>query len=305
MAIHKEVVLKKKSTPLMTTEIDQYLSHIKYVRRYSHHTVIAYWADLVQFKSFCKKHLLEVVRADVREFLRHLKESGYSPSSVNRKFEVLRSFYRFYRRFTPYKQFPCAHIRPVRFVKPRGKYLTKERINEVLDAIEYKQCKRLLRDRLVLEFLYQTGCRSNELINLKKNQVDSKHNLIRLIGKGNIERAVPVGKRLKTLIVRYLKLGSSKNTTSYLFTTNSGKQIYPMYLWRLIKKYFPNTDVSAHTLRHSCATHLYHNRAPIKAIRDLLGHRSLKSTEAYLHLNIKHLIKVHAKAHPRTRTAHQ
>ena len=289
----------------MEVEINEYLSHIKYVRRYSQHTLIAYRTDLLQFKNYCQKNLLEVVQADVRGFLGHLKDKTYSPRTINRKIEVLRSFYRYYRRFTKYTEFPCAHIRLLRFVKPRSKYLTKERIKVVLDAIDYSKCKKLLRDRLVLELLYQTGSRASEVINLRKNQYNRHRNQIRIVGKGNVDRVVPISKRLKKLINLHLKSWGEENRTPYLFSTDSGKKMYSMFLWRLIKKYFPEKEVSAHTLRHSCATHLYHNRAPIKAIRDLLGHRALRSTEVYLHLEIGHLINIYTDSHPRTRSVRQ
>lgn len=289
----------------MEVEINEYLSHIKYVRRYSQHTFIAYRTDLLQFKAYCQKNLLEVAQADVRRFLTYLREKKLSPRTINRKIEVLRSFYRYFRRFTEYNEFPCAHIRLLRFVKPRGKYLPKGTIINVLDGIDYKNCKKLLRDRLVLEFLYQTGCRASEVINLRKNQIDIHRKQIRIIGKGNVERIVPISKRLNKLISQHLKCWKTKNRTPYLFTNDTGRKMYSMFLWRLIKKYFPERNVSAHTLRHSCATHLYHNRAPIKAIRDLLGHRALRSTEVYLHHDIGHLIKVYTDSHPRTRSVRQ
>lgn len=289
----------------MEVEINTYLSHIKYVRRYSQHTLIAYRTDLLQFKSFCQKYLLDVEQVDVRMFLQYLRKVGLSPRTINRKLEVLRSFYRFYRRFTGYDKFPCAHVRAIRFVKVKGKYLAKERIRDVLDSIDYKNSGPLLRDRLVLELLYQTGCRASEVINLRKNQVDFYRGQIRVIGKGNIERVVPIGKRLKKLLQKHGKITRATNDTHCFFTTDGGKKIYPMFLWRLIRRYFKAPGISAHTLRHSCATHLYQNRASIKAIRDLLGHRSLRSTETYLHLDITHLMRIYTNSHPKSRTMRQ
>lgn len=289
----------------MEVEINAYLSHIKNVRRYSQNTLIAYRTDLLQFKSFCQKNLLDAAQVDVRLFLQHLRKVGLSPRTINRKLEVLRSFYRFYRRFTEYDKFPCAHIRAIRFVKTKGKYLTKERIRDVLDSIDYKNSGPLLRDRLVLELLYQTGCRASEVINLRKNQVDFYRGQIRVIGKGNIERVIPIGKRIRRLLQKYRKITRATNDTPYFFTTDNGGKMYPMFLWRLIRRYFKAPGISAHTLRHSFATHLYQNRAPIKAIRDLLGHRSLTSTETYLHLDITHLIQIYTSSHPKYRSVRQ
>jgi integrase/recombinase XerC len=166
--------------------------------------------------------------------------------------------------------------------------------------------RKVVRDQLVLELLYCTGCRADEIINLKKENVNLVKFQLRVLGKGKVERVIPLSARVVRLIKKHLKLWKGKNRGAYLITNNKGDKLYPMYLWRLIRKYL-NTDsvgvkVSAHTLRPSFATHLYHNRAPIKSIRDLLGHRSLRSTEAYLHLNIFHLICIHRGSHPRNRT---
>jgi integrase/recombinase XerC len=286
-------------------EINQYLSHIKNIRRYSSHTITAYRTDLKQFSRFYGKNLLTVAQKDVRGYLLFLKTQGYSFRSINRKLEVLRSFYRYYRRFTDYQNYPCAHITPLRYVKPRGSYLTVEVIKDVLDGIRTEVNRKNVRDRLVLELLYQTGCRANEIINLRKDDIDFLRRQIKVLGKGKIERIIPMRKKLMQLIRKHLGLWEMKNQTPYLITNNKGKKIYPMFLWRLIRSYFNMDGVSAHTLRHSFATHLYHNRAPIKAIRDLLGHQSLRSTTAYLHLDIFQLSKIYTNSHPRTQSVRE
>ncbi len=286
-------------------EINQYLSHIKNIRRYSAHTITAYRTDLRQFSRFCGKNLLTVEQKDVRGYLTLLKTQGYSFRSINRKLEVLRSFYRHYRRFSDYQSYPCAHIRSLRYVKPRGSYLAIEVIKNVLNGIQTGDNRKIVRDRLVLELLYQTGCRSDEVINLRINHVDFHRKQIKVLGKGKIERLIPVKRNLLLLIKKQMKLWEGKNGTPYLLCTNRGFQLYPMFLWRLIKRYFKMEKVSAHTLRHSFATHLYHNRAPIKAIRDLLGHQSLRSTTAYLHLDIFQLIQIYADSHPKSRSVRQ
>ncbi|MBZ0246876.1 MAG: tyrosine-type recombinase/integrase [Cyclobacteriaceae bacterium] len=287
-------------------EVEQYIKHIECVRRYSKHTITAYRTDLKQFSYFLKGDLLTASRKDVREFLIDLQANKYSFRSINRKLEVLRSFYRYYRKFTDFENYPCSFVRNLRFEKPRGTYLTVEKIREVLDAIQPGGNRKIVRDQLVLELLYQTGCRADEIINLRKKDVNFRKRQIKVVGKGKVERLIPLSKRVVKLIKVHLKLWKDKNTGLFLLTNNKGKPLYPMYLWRLIRKYFKvNTigvGVSAHTIRHSCATHLYHNRAPIKAIRDLLGHRSLRSTEAYLHLDLKSLIRIYNDSHPKAGT---
>ena len=161
-------------------EINQYLSHIKNIRRYSSHTITAYRTDLKQFNGFCNKNLLTVAQKDVREYLLFLKTQGYSFRSINRKLEVLRSFYRHYRRFNDYQNYPCAHIRPLRYVKPKGRYLTVEVIKNALNSIQPGVNRKIVRDRLALELLYQTGCRANEIINLRKDHVDFHRNQIKV-----------------------------------------------------------------------------------------------------------------------------
>ncbi|MEQ9415831.1 MAG: tyrosine-type recombinase/integrase, partial [Cyclobacteriaceae bacterium] len=262
--------------------------------------------DLKQFSCFVNGDLLTATRIDVREFLIDLQEKKYSFRTINRKLEVLRSFYRYHRRFTGFGNYPCSYVRNLRFVKPRGTYLTVEKIREVLDGIQPGGNRKLVRDQLVLELLYQTGCRADEIINLRKEDIDCQKKLVKVIGKGKVERLIPLSKRVVKLIQDHLKVWTGKNSGLFLLTNNKGLQLYPMYLWRLIRKYFKVSEigvgVSAHTMRHSCATHLYHNRAPIKAIRDLLGHRSLRSTEAYLHLDLKSLIRIYSDSHPKAGT---
>jgi integrase/recombinase XerC len=284
------------------SEINEYLSHIKNIRRYSAHTITAYKSDLKQFKEFFKKNLFLARRKDVREYLLHLKTMNYSPRTIHRKLEVLKSFYRYHRKHSNIAS-PCHLVPPVRFQKPRGSYLAKEKIASILDSIQPEQNRKIMRDLVILEMLYYTGCRSDEIINLRKQCIDFDREQMKVVGKGKVERIVPLNKKLVVLIKIYSKMWSHKNRGSYLFVNNKGNKMYPMYLWRLIRKYFSlehaGMPISAHTFRHSVATHLYHNRAPIKSIRDLLGHRSLESTSAYLHLDIAKLIEIYNRSHPR------
>lgn len=284
--------------------VNDYLSHIENVRRYSRHTIIAYKTDLGQFSEFCKKELLGATRTEVRGFLLSLRAKDCVPSTINRKLEVLRSFYRFHRRFSNYNEYPSSFVKPLRRKKERSNYLTVDQIRDALNTIKPGINRKVIRDKLVLELLYQTGCRSCEIINLRKEDIDFARLQIRVTGKSQVERIVPISKKVARLIEKCLKLWKEKNTGPFLFTNNKGEKMYPMFLWRLIRVYFKKLDtdveVSAHTFRHSFATHLYHNRAPIKAIRDLLGHRSLRSTSAYLHLDIKIISEIYKNAHPRS-----
>jgi len=285
--------------------IKEYMSHIKNVRRYSHHTLLAYKTDLNQFEEFCKQDLLIVTRKDVRKYLLYLKDLGYSNRTINRKLEVLRSFYRY--NWWHYKiSSPCNLLPPIRFQKAKSTYLSAKEIANVLDNIVPGQNRKIMRDLVILEILYHTGCRADEILNLKKKYVDINRLQIKIIGKGKVERIVPVNKRIVTMLKIYLKMWQGKNKGAYVFVNDKGKKIYPMFLWRLIRKYFDfeqlGIAVSAHTFRHSTATHLHHNRAPIKSIKDLLGHRSLRSTTVYLHSDTTKMLEIYNLAHPRAKT---
>jgi hypothetical protein len=155
--------------------------------------------------------------------------------------------------------------------------------------------------------LYFTGCRASEIINLKTDQINYVKRQIKVIGKGNFERIVLVNAEIINLIKAYRRKSKCCKDSGKLFTTDRGKKIYPMLLWRLVRRYFKpeklGINTSAHILRHSIATHLYHNRAPLHSIKRFLGHRSLKTTVLYLHFGPEHLKKVYQDAHPKERRA--
>lgn len=287
-------------------EIFQYLNHIEKVRRYSKHTIIAYKTDLTQFSVFIQKDLLTANRKDVRGFLIDLKHNGYSLRTINRKLEVLRSFYRHYRRHTEFANFPCSYIYAFRYVKLRSSYLPVDSMRKVLDGIQPTYDRNEIRDKLILELLYHTGCRANEIMALRVKNIDFDRLQAKVFGKGKVERIVPLNRKICKLIRKHLRLWAGKNLGPFLFTTNKGEPLYPMFLWRLVKRYFKidelGVNVTTHTLRHSFATHLYHKRAPVNAIRDLMGHRALKITVPYLHLDVNILIAIHESCHPKAGT---
>jgi integrase/recombinase XerC len=288
-------------------EVREFLYHLQFVKRYSAHTIKAYSTDLSQFHFFFKSDLLTATLKDVRKFLKRLIESQYSLRTVNRKLEVLKSFYRYHFRQGNIPESPCLRIPQLRFIRPKGRFIPAVCVKQVLDDIVPGNCRTKLRDKLILEILYFTGCRASEIINLKTNQINYFKRQIKIVGKGNFERIVLVNAQIINLIKSYRRKSKCCKDSGNLFTTDKGKKIYPMFLWRLVRRYFKpkklGINTSAHILRHSIATHLYHNRAPLHSIKRFLGHRSLKTTVLYLHFGPEHLKKVYQDAHPKERRA--
>jgi integrase/recombinase XerC len=287
------------------SSIDQFLKYAQNVRRYSSHTINAYRADLQQFAKHYQGCIISADRKDIRGFLLWLRSNGYTARTANRKLEVLKSFYRYHIKFSGLKESPCQLIQSLRYSSPRGTFIQVDTFNNILNNIDHRNSRKLLRDRLILEILYFTGCRATEIINLKKAKIDYNKMQLKITGKGNYERIAVVSPAIIEMIKLYNKKWKHINKTPFLFNNDKGKKIYPMFLWRLIRAYYKPSELghntSAHVIRHSIATHLYHNRAPLHSIKTFLGHRSLKTTVIYLHFDIQHLIRVHNSAHPKNR----
>ncbi|ELR71714.1 Integrase, site-specific recombinase [Fulvivirga imtechensis AK7] len=289
--------------PEVENEITYFLDHLAFVKRYSSHTITAYKTDLLQFQRFFKQSLLLATHRDVREFLMWLVSKGYSLNTVNRKLEVLKSFYRYYWRHGYIEASPCWKLRHFQYSKRRGKFIPVDNIINVLDNINPGENIKLIRDQLILELLYYTGCRASEIINLQKQNINYCKGEIKVTGKGKRERIVFVNSKIIDLIKTYRSKCKHGDKGVFLFCSDKGQQIYPMFVWRVVRKYFKPDELkintSAHVLRHSIATHLYHNGTPLHSIKNLLGHRSLKTTVLYLHFGPEHLKKVYTKAHPK------
>lgn len=285
----------------MDQSIRQFLRYIEFSRRYSPNTITAYRTDLLQFRSFAGKPLIRAQQSDIRAFITKLKKAKFSHRTINRKIEVIKSFYRFAVKHGQITISPARHIQLLMFHSPKGKFIPSPILSEILDQIPVGHCKITTRDRLLLELLYYTGCRVSEVINLKRSEIDFCRMQMKVTGKGRYQRVVVINKKIVELITIYESLWNSKS--SYLLVSNKGRKIYPMLVWRIIQQYFrqPHVDfnVSAHVIRHSIATHLYRDRAPLHSIKSFLGHKSLRTTLLYIHSDPSHLKKVFQLAHPK------
>ncbi|GAL84245.1 integrase, site-specific recombinase [Sporocytophaga myxococcoides] len=278
----------------------EYLSSIK---RYSRHTVTAYITDVEQFNSLVCGLILSASRREIKDWIIHLYESGISTRSIARKIYCLRSFYKFCLKNELIEKSPMQNITTPKFSKKVVEFIPENIMMEVLDGIESGENRKLIRDKLLFELLYYTGCRVDEIINIKLSNINLSRREIKVNGKGNKERVVFISKSIVELIMTYNQKWKHKNKSGFLLVDNAGDQIYPMFVQRTINKYFPikkiGFRVSAHTFRHSFASHLVNKGVPIFAIKDLLGHSTIASTEVYTHLRFSTLIDIHKRMHPK------
>lgn len=301
-------------------EIDSFLSYLKNVKRYSLLTVGAYEKDLLQFREFCEKVELihewtEVTSGMVRRFEvalmsgKLLQEKGGKPKpmtakTVQRKLSSLRSFFRYLLREGRMDEDPTEIVVAPKVGKRLPVFVPDYKMDELLDEEEVADFPAF-RDKLVLMMAYCTGMRRSELVALKVEDVDLENGVIRITGKGDKQRIVPILDELAEEIKCYLQERSShvKGKHSFFFLTDKGTPVYDKFIYRLVVRCLGKVTSlskrSPHVLRHSFATSLLNNGACIEAIRELLGHSGLAATQIYTHNSFESLKKVYNQAHPR------
>lgn len=289
-----------------------FLQHIRYEKRLSHHTLVAYQNDLLQFTEFLQEQYQSTPpqQADhvlVRSWIVHLVESGLDKSTVNRKIATLRAFFGFLLRRQQILIDPMQKVVALKMSKKLPTFVEEKPMATLLDDIDFPGDFIGLRDKLVLELLYGTGIRLSELTGLKTADVNLYNRTIMVLGKRNKHRIVPLTPPLVALIGQYQQQKTiffdGKSDDTVLIVSDKGIAAYPVLIQRIVKKYLTLVTTlekkSPHVLRHSFATHLLNRGADLNAIKDLLGHSSLAATQIYTHTSLAKLKDAHIQAHPK------
>ncbi len=294
-------------------EIKAFLEYLKLERNYSSNTLSAYKRDLEQFTTFCKDNyeegdLTQISYPIIRSWVVSLVEGGISNRSVNRKIASLKAFFKFAMLNGSIATNPLAGHKSLRTSKKVELPFSESEMEKIFDEVAFEDSFEGRRDQLVIDLLYTTGIRRAELISLQRSDVDLSSGTLKVLGKRNKERILPLTEGTLTLLKTYLNecdmLFPSMDHNA-VFCTKSGGKIYETLVYRIINGYFSmvssKVKKSPHILRHTFATHLLNKGADLNSVKELLGHSSLASTQVYTHNSIAELKKIHAASHPRSK----
>ena len=296
--------------------INAFIIYLSIEMKYSIHTVEAYKHDLRAFERFIKSEyekkeeecpLEKADQEDIKKWIISLSDQSISFRSINRKLSALKTYYSFLKKTKQIEISPFEKgIFMLKTDKKQKIPFSEAEIEKVLSYFSSKNSFDEVRDRAVIEMLYATGMRRSELANLKVGDVDLIQRQVKILGKGDKERYIPIIPELENTLHEYLKLRSeiaNKKSEDYLFLVKNGKKIYPTLIYRIINSYFSavtsKKNVSPHVLRHSFASHLLDNGADLNTVKELLGHASLASTQVYTNTSLVELKRQYKKAHPR------
>jgi integrase/recombinase XerC len=294
-----------------TLSIQPFLDYLKFEKRYSVNTFISYEKDLSDFADYLATEfgnvsLEEITHSYVRSWLASLKNSGLSTRSINRKISSLKSFFKYQLKNGLITSSPMVQVISPKNSKRLPSFIKEEDTRLIMEALNHATDDwRSLNKKMLIAIFYSTGMRLSELIQLKERQVDTANAQIKVLGKGNKERIIPVGKEILEMIREYQRLKKKDfgDTGDWLLVTEKGKKMYPRYAWLLVNQVLAIAGTldkkSPHVLRHTFATHLMNNGADLNAVKELLGHSSLASTQVYTHNTIEKLKDVYKKAHPK------
>lgn len=282
--------------------VNSFLVHLRVERRLSNHTVTAYENDLKQFLAFIglETDITKINSDLIRGWLIHLSDNTQN-RSINRKLATLRTFFKFLLRRYDRQDNPMSSIKMIKTKKKLPQFLRESDIeplfNTPIDIHSFVD----LRDQLILYLLYGTGIRLAELISLQRGQVNLHAGTIRVLGKRNKERIIPIPKLIEILIGNYLAV--CPFTHENLLLTDKGENLYPVFVQRLVKKKLSSIStlekLSPHILRHTYATHLLNRGADLNAIKELLGHANLAATQVYTHNSMEKIKEIYSQAHPK------
>jgi integrase/recombinase XerC len=286
--------------------VEDFVNYLKIEKRFSSHTLLAYEKDLAQFFEFRSFSSLEDIKtlrsSEIRGWVVDLIDQKISARSVNRKLSSLRSFFKWMKKNGWISYNPITKISGPKTAKKLPQFAKESELSKsALEAYFTKDFDGI-RDQLMIEFFYQTGMRLSELISLKLSDVSD--NTLRVLGKRNKERLIPISDKLARLYLNYLALRKFINPhIENVFVLNNGNKLYPKFVYRRINNYLSSMTsldkCSPHVLRHTFATHMLNNGAGLETLKELLGHANLSATQVYTHNSFAQLNAIYSQAHPR------
>lgn len=289
---------------------ESFLRYLRFERNYSEHTAVAYGKDLDEFEEYCKEQEegfdFTTVDADaIRGWAVSLMDRHYEATSVNRKLSSLRSFYHYLLREGKVRANPAAKVTGPKKKKPLPTFVRDADMIRLLDESEFDDSYAGRRDRVILDLFYETGIRLSELVGLCVADVDFSSGVIKVTGKRNKQRMIPFGQRLEDMLKTYLEARNefAGVKSGPLFYSNSGRPIGGKTVYWLVRKHLSRVVAqkkkSPHVLRHTFATSMLNHGAELEAVKELMGHQRLSTTQVYTHTTFEELKKVYKQAHPR------
>jgi len=294
------------------SEIQSFVDYLKFEKRYSAHTIRSYHDDLVQFCSFLDAQfgsikLKEISQSFVRSWLASLKDDDVTARTINRKISTLKSFFKYQLKNGAIENTPMFNINSPKISKRLPVFIKEKDLEDLTKTLKANsEDWDSLNTKMLITIFYSTGMRLSELINMKERQVDFSRRQLKILGKGNKERIIPAGEELLGMLKDYIneKKKVFEKTDDVFMVNSKGKKLYPKYAYNLVRNILSEEvktldKKSPHVLRHTFATHLMNNGANLDAVKELLGHASLASTQVYTHNTIEKLKNVYKKAHPK------
>ena len=287
--------------------VEGYIIYLRNIRRYSPNTIKSYKTDLSDFVTYCNEHnkmdVSLINERFVKSYLMHLSERDLEKISIVRKLSSLRGLFRFAFKEDLIQNNPTSQVRNPRTSKKLPEITSAENILKTFKLADETDGNPLLI-KVLFELLYGCSLRVSEVCNLKAGDVDLDKGLLRVLGKGSKTRIVPIGELSKKNLAEYLSSFPAKNYSEPFVRSKTGKKLYEKYVYRIVNKYLSKvTDISKkspHILRHSSATHMLDRGADLRAVKEILGHENLKTTQIYTHVSIERLKQSYKKSHPKS-----
>ncbi|SNR60364.1 tyrosine-type recombinase/integrase [Lutibacter flavus] len=290
--------------------INSFLDYLLIEKKYSKHTIIAYEKDLNDFQLFCiseceDQSITSVNYSQIRSYIVSLVNLEISNRTINRKISSLKSFYKFLQKTKQIEISPLSKHKALKVSQQIQVPFSEKEIIDVLNLHDEEINFESIRNKLIVELFYSTGIRRSELIHIEISSIDFNNETVKVVGKRNKERIIPLIKRVLQSLKKYLEFRERiENKEPYLFITKKGKKVYDTLVYRIINNYFSSVSSkvkkSPHVIRHSFATHLLNEGADLNSVKELLGHSSLASTQVYTHSSLGKLKEIYNQAHPRS-----